>query len=95
METVVFVVALVSLTVAVVMLAFGKKAVQSLGNGMDALPRKVDATLRDELRHHRTEASESVHRLVIPSCRHKRRSAGAGTTNRDVTCRTRTTGRGS
>ena len=63
METVVFVVALVSLTVAVVMLAFGKKAVRSLGNEIDSLPRKVDATLRDELRHHPTEASESVHRF--------------------------------
>jgi DNA recombination protein RmuC len=63
METIVFAVAFVSLSVAVVMLAFGKKAVRSLGSEIDSLPRKVDATLRDELRHHRTETSESVHRF--------------------------------
>ena len=63
MEIVVFIVALVSLSVAVVTLAFGKRVVRSLGAGIDSLPHKVDATLRDELRHHRTEASESVHRF--------------------------------
>jgi len=63
MEIVVFIAAFVSLSVAVVMLGLGRKAVRSLGHEIDSLPSKVDATLRDELRHHRTEASESVHRL--------------------------------
>jgi DNA recombination protein RmuC len=34
-----------------------------LGGQIESLPRNVDATLRDELRHHRAESSESVHRL--------------------------------
>jgi DNA recombination protein RmuC len=63
METVVFVVVFVSLSVAVVMLGLSRKAVRSLRNDVESLPRKVDSTLRDELRHHRTEASESVHRF--------------------------------
>jgi DNA recombination protein RmuC len=63
METVVFVAVFVSLSVAVVILGLSRKAVRSLGNEIESLPRKVDATLRDELRHHRTEASQSVHRF--------------------------------
>ena len=63
METGLFVGAFVLLSVAVVMLALSRKAARSLGNEIESLPRKVDATLRDELRHHRTEASESVHRF--------------------------------
>jgi DNA recombination protein RmuC len=63
METVVLAVVFVSLSVTVVMLGLSRKAVRSLGNEIESLPRKVDATLRDELRHHRTEASESVHRF--------------------------------
>jgi DNA recombination protein RmuC len=63
METVVFVVAFVSVSIAVVIFALSRKAVRSLGSDIESLPRKVDATLRDELRHHRAEASESVHRF--------------------------------
>jgi DNA recombination protein RmuC len=63
METALFVVALVSLSAAVVVLAFNRKAVRTLGGQIESLPRNVDATLRDELRHHRAESSESVHRL--------------------------------
>ncbi len=63
METALFVVVFVSVSVAVVMFALSRKDVRSLGNEIESLPRKVDATLRDELRHHRTEASESVHRF--------------------------------
>ena len=63
METALFVVVFVSLSVAVVMFALSRKAVRSLGSEIESLPRKVDATLRDELRQHRTEASESVHRF--------------------------------
>ena len=63
METVVFVVAFVSVSVAVVIVALSRRAVRSLGTDIDSLPSKVDATLRDELRHHRAEASESVHRF--------------------------------
>jgi DNA recombination protein RmuC len=63
METALFVVALVSLSAAVVVLAFNRKAVRALGGQIESLPRNVDATLRDELRHHRAESSESVHRL--------------------------------
>jgi DNA recombination protein RmuC len=63
METALFVVALVSLPVAVVVLAFNRKAVRALGSELESLPRSVDATLRDELRRHRAESSESVHRL--------------------------------
>ena len=63
METIVFVVAFVSVSIAVVIFALSRKAVRSLGGDIESLPRKVDATLRDELRHHRAEASESVHRF--------------------------------
>jgi DNA recombination protein RmuC len=63
METALFVVALVSLSAAVVVLAFNRKAVRALGGQIESLPRNVDATLRDELRHHRAESSESVQRL--------------------------------
>jgi DNA recombination protein RmuC len=63
METVVFVAVFVSLAVAVVLLGMSRRAIRSLGSEIESLPRKVDATLRDELRHHRTEASESVHRF--------------------------------
>ena len=63
METALFVVALVSLSIAVVLVAANRKAVRALGGQIESLPRNVDATLRDELRHHRTESSESVHRL--------------------------------
>ena len=63
METALFVVAFLSVSVAIVMFALSRKDVRSLGNEIESLPRKVDATLRDELRHHRTEASESVHRF--------------------------------
>ena len=63
METALFVVALVSLSIAVVLVAANRKAVRALGGQIESLPRSVDATLRDELRHHRAESSESVHRL--------------------------------
>ncbi|HEU4690267.1 MAG TPA: DNA recombination protein RmuC [Vicinamibacterales bacterium] len=63
METVVFIVAFVSVSVAAVLAALNRKAVQSLGNDIESLPRKVDGTLRDELRHHRAETSDSVHRF--------------------------------
>jgi DNA recombination protein RmuC len=63
METIVFFVAFVSVSIAVVTFALSRKAVRSLGGDIESLPRKVDATLRDELRHHRAEASESVHRF--------------------------------
>jgi DNA recombination protein RmuC len=66
METAFFfvaLVALVSLSVVVVVLALNRKAVRALGNEITSLPRSVDTALRDELRHHRAESSESVHRL--------------------------------
>jgi len=63
METALLVVALVSVSVAVVMSALSRKDVRSLGTNIESLPRKMDATLRDELRQHRAEASESVHRF--------------------------------
>ena len=63
METALFAVALVSLSIAVVLVAANRKAVRALGGQIESLPRNVDATLRDELRHHRAESSESVHRL--------------------------------
>jgi DNA recombination protein RmuC len=63
MGTALFVVAVVSLSIAVVVLALNRKAVRALGSDLQSLPRSMDATLRDELRHHRAESSESVHRL--------------------------------
>jgi DNA recombination protein RmuC len=63
MELAVSVVAFVLVSIVVVMFALGRKAVRSLGNDIESLPRKVDVTLRDELRHHRAETSESVHRF--------------------------------
>ena len=63
METALFVVAFVSVSVAVVMSVLSRKDVRSLGTDIESLPRKMDATLRDELRQHRAEASESVHRF--------------------------------
>ena len=63
METALFVVAFVSVSVAVVMSVLSRKDVRSLGTSIESLPRKMDATLRDELRQHRAEASESVHRF--------------------------------
>src|SRR5262245_38452666 len=63
METVVFVIAFVSLSVAVAMLVLGRNAVRALELGIESLPRNVDTTLRDELRRHRAETSESVHRF--------------------------------
>jgi DNA recombination protein RmuC len=63
METVIFVVAVMGLAVGVVLLALNRGAVRSLGGEIASLPRKVDDTLRDELRHHRAETSESVHRF--------------------------------
>jgi DNA recombination protein RmuC len=63
METVVFVIAFVSLSVAVVMLVLGRNAVRALELEIESLPRNVDTTLRDELRRHRAETSESVHRF--------------------------------
>ena len=63
METALLVVALVSVSVAVVMSALSRKDVRSLGTNIESLPRKMDATLRDELRQHRAEASESIHRF--------------------------------
>ena len=63
METALLVVAFVSVSVAVVMSALSRKDVRSLGTNIESLPRKMDATLRDELRQHRAEASESVHRF--------------------------------
>src|SRR5262245_1380924 len=66
METALFLVALValvSLSIAVVVLALNRRAVRALGSEIASLPRSVDGVLRDELRHHRAESSESVHRL--------------------------------
>ncbi len=63
METAVFVVVLVSVSIAAVMAALNRKAVRALGGDIEALPRKVDTTLRDELRRHRTETSDSIHRF--------------------------------
>ena len=63
METVVFVITFVSLSVAVVMLVLGRNAVRALELEIESLPRNVDTTLRDELRRHRAETSESVHRF--------------------------------
>src|SRR5262245_66393539 len=63
METVVFVIAFVLLSVAVVMLVLGRNAVRALKQEIESLPRNVDTTLRDELRRHRGETSESVHRF--------------------------------
>jgi DNA recombination protein RmuC len=63
METVLPVIAFVSLSAAVVVLAFNRRAVQSLGSEIQSLPRSVDAMLREELRHHRAETSQSVHRF--------------------------------
>jgi DNA recombination protein RmuC len=63
METVLLIVALASLSAAVVALALNRKALRALRSELESLPRSVDATLRDELRHHRAESSESVHRL--------------------------------
>jgi DNA recombination protein RmuC len=63
METALFVVAFVSLSMAVVALALNRNAVRALGSGLESLPRNVDATLREELRQHRAETSESVHRF--------------------------------
>jgi DNA recombination protein RmuC len=63
METALFVVALVALSIAIVVVALNRKAVRALGSEIVSLPRSVDAALRDELRHHRTETSESVHRF--------------------------------
>ena len=63
MELAVFVVAFVSVSIVVVMIALGRKAVRSIGRDIESLPRTVDVTLRDELRHHRAETSESVHRF--------------------------------
>jgi DNA recombination protein RmuC len=63
METALMIVALASLSAAVVALALNRKAVRALGSELESLPRSVDVTLRDELRHHRAESSESLHRL--------------------------------
>jgi len=63
METVLLVVAVVSLSTAVVVLAFNRRAVRALGGEIQSLPRSVDAMLREELRHHRAETSQSVHRF--------------------------------
>ena len=63
METALLVVAFVSVSVAVVMSVLSRKDLRSLGTNFESLPRKMDATLRDELRQHRAEASESVHRF--------------------------------
>jgi len=63
METVLIVVAFVSLCIAVAVLALNRKAVRSLGSDIESLPRSVDALLREELRHHRAETSQSVHRF--------------------------------
>ena len=63
METALLVVAFVLVSVAVVMSALSRKDVRSLGTNIESLPRKMDAALRDELRQHRAEASESVHRF--------------------------------
>jgi DNA recombination protein RmuC len=63
METVLLVIAFVSLSGAVIVLAFNRRAVRSLGSEIQSLPRSVDAMLREELRHHRAETSQSVHRF--------------------------------
>jgi DNA recombination protein RmuC len=60
---IVLVVAIGLLFVAVVVLASSRRGVRALGEEITSLPRKVDATLRDELRHHRAETSESIHRF--------------------------------
>jgi len=63
MEAALFAVALGSLSVAIIALAMNRNAVRALGGELESLPRNVDARLRDELRQHRAESSESVHRL--------------------------------
>jgi DNA recombination protein RmuC len=63
METIVFVVALILLSVTAVVLALNRKAVRALGGEIESLPRQVDTTLRDELRNNRAETSESIHRF--------------------------------
>jgi len=63
MEAALFAVALGSLSVAIIALAMNRNAVRALGSELESLPRNVDARLRDELRQHRAESSESVHRL--------------------------------
>jgi DNA recombination protein RmuC len=57
------VVVCVLLLVAVVGLAFSRRAVRSLGSELESMGRSVDAMLREELRHHRSETSQSVHRF--------------------------------
>jgi DNA recombination protein RmuC len=63
MGTVLLVVVCVSLSIAVVMLACRRKADRSVGSELESLGRRMDAALREELRQHRSEASQSVHRF--------------------------------
>ena len=63
MGTIVLAVVCVSLSIAVVVLALSRRAVRSLGGEIESMARTVDAMLREELRHHRAETSESVHRF--------------------------------
>jgi DNA recombination protein RmuC len=63
METVLFVVAVVLLSVTALVLALNTKAARALGGAIESLPRQVDTTLRDELRNNRAETSESIHRF--------------------------------
>ena len=69
-----FAVALGLLSVAVIALAMNRNAVRALGSELESLPRNVDARLRDELRQHRAESSEFVHRLsesLVHTRRHR------------------------
>jgi DNA recombination protein RmuC len=63
MGTVLLAVACVSLSIAVVVLALSRRAARSLGSEIESLGRSVDASVREELRHHRAETSQSVHRF--------------------------------
>jgi DNA recombination protein RmuC len=63
MEMVLLVIACVLLSIAVVTLAQGGSAARSAGRDIDALGRRLDGALREELRSTRQEASQSVHRL--------------------------------
>jgi DNA recombination protein RmuC len=57
------VVAVLGLSAAVVVLVVNRRPVGSLSTEIESLPRAVDAMLRDELRHHRDETSQSIHRF--------------------------------
>jgi len=60
MGTILLILACALLSIAVVALAVNRKASRSLGS---EIARSVDAVLREELRQHRAETSQSVHRF--------------------------------